>query len=74
MTEYTLNIMGMQIKGQTVWIYALLPVLACVAYIACAISLYAFDTLLGIPEFSWTNAFWWMIVIATCMAVFNGGD
>ena len=71
---YSLNVFGMRIKGKTLWIYALLPVFLVVAYLGCAVSLYAFDTLLGIPEFSWTNAFWWMIVLATFMATFNGGD
>lgn len=71
---YTLNVFGMRIKGKSVWIYALFPVFLVVAYAGCAISLYAFDTLLGVPEFSWANTFWWMIVLATFMAIFNGGD
>ena len=72
---YTLNVFGMHVKGKSIWIYALFPVFLVVAYAGCAVSLYAFDTLLGVPEFSWINTFWWMIIIATVMCAFNnGGD
>jgi len=32
MTKYTLNVMGMKIKGQTAWIYAFFPIFVCIAY------------------------------------------
>ena len=73
-STYTLNVFGMHVKGKSIWIFALLPIFLAAAYAGCAISLYAFDTLLGVPEFSWINTFWWMIVIGTCMVIFNGGD
>lgn len=71
---YTIDVFGMHIKGKSIWIYALLPVLLVIAYIASAVSLYAFDTLLGVPEFSWINTVWWMIILATLQVVFKGGS
>lgn len=74
MNEYTVNVFGMKLKGKSVWVFAIVPVFLVVAYLFCAVSLYAFDTLFGIPTFTYTNAFWWMIAIATCMVAFKGGD
>lgn len=74
MVEYTVNVFGMKLKGHSVWIFAIAPVFLAIAYAFCAVSLYAFDTLLGIPEFTWTNVFWWMVVIATFQLVFKGGS
>lgn len=71
---YSLHVFGMWIKGKSLWIYVMLPVFLGVAYAGCAVSLYAFGTLLGIPEFSWINAFWWMVILATFVAIFKGGD
>lgn len=74
MNEYTVNVFGMKVKGKSIWVFAIVPVFLVVAYLGCAVSLYAFETLLGVPEFSWANVAWFMIVIATCMVAFKGGD
>lgn len=74
MTDYSVNVFGMKLKGHSIWVFAIAPVFFVIAYLACAVSLYAFDTLFSIPTFTYINALWWMIVIATFMAIFNGGD
>lgn len=69
--KYTLKVFGMYIKGKSPWIYVLLPVFLGIAYLASAISLYAFHSLFSIPDFSWWNVLLWMIVLATCAGVFR---
>ena len=69
-----MNTTWMQAILQTIRDFVVIPVYVGIVYIACAISLYAVGALFGVPEFTWMNAVWWMIVIVTCTVVFGGGE
>jgi hypothetical protein len=74
MTDYTLNVFGMQIYGQSPIIYMLLPVFLAIAYLVSCASLYAFVQMFGIVEFSWMNGVYWAIVVGTIGWIFRNGS
>jgi len=71
MTECTLNFFGMRVRGQSPFIFILIPIFAGLMYLGACASLYAFAQMFGIVEFSWINGVYWAIVIATMIAIFG---
>ena len=68
---YNIDVFGFKVKGETPFIFLLIPVGLIIGYLAGCLILYSIVQLFGILEFSWINGFYTLVLIGTAKSIFG---